>query len=430
MYIIDAVADPAGAIPRVARLMYNIETGTRAYEWGPGSSADPLADPRPGFLTITVPGQTTRAPAVAVSYRPAVGYVYYVPSAALQLEDFARKLGRELEGMTAHLMGYLPVEAAPQATLFSQGRVVNETRVTPLRVAHAKPWGPLDVRSARSIHVLKVGDDRRPPSHFSHRAGFTWYVAPISLATQIRTFTSMNELNAVVAGIFFDTFHGGNERPEPMLKITGAIFALPKLSAETRKAFRDWSAPDVADAILIVDGPRFDLVGSAAATHLKHWANPENAAAAPAGLSVPALQKSAVASVCGFCEIPLWGTVYAATHAHVAPHYMALCRWCAGCLTRDQHRYRLESGRTRRDAYAGTPFAAALPLLEARDVARVAADHKKPPYFLVTLASGEKVVLESTETYAKDAPPCLRDEALRELKLPSVSWASIAEARG
>lgn len=425
MFIVDGTEDLPGTLKRLARLMYNMERNAKVYEWGPGSDSEPAQDPAPGFLTLTVPGATAGAPPLAVDYRPSVGFIYYYPGAELDLRALADRLQGGLEDLPSeHLLGYLPVEAAPHVTLLHRGRThPNAEKVGP-RNPYTKGWYPAEAYPSRVFHVIGERTEiDAPPSHVSYRGGFTWYIAPVTLATNIQTFESFEEFNAIVAGIVLDTGIGGKESEKPVYALTPQFFGispLPSALAEVR-AFAEGGSVGL---VLTPEG--FEAVPRRLRSMLPQWSPEKSELALPdtlmkfvANLTDPRLER-----VCGHCEAPLWGTVFALRDPLIEPYLLALCRWCIGCLrpSTGGPRFRIESGVTRAQAYRNTPYECLLPLLEAK--AQLVEGR-----FVVELAEGEKFILESPETYSEIAPPCLRIPALRELRLPSLGsfWLASAE---
>ena len=403
MFIIDATSDVAGATARLARLMFNIERGAKVYDWSPGGSPDPLPSPEPGFLSVEVPGVSTRAPPVVAEYRPSVGYVYYAPGTN------ARTLTGELEALfrafpDEHLTGHLPVEAVPHATLFHQGRTRHGAEVATPRVPHSKGWSPREIYPARRFNTIRKIGIKDLPSHISYGGGFSWYVIPVTIMMQAQQqILSFKVFNAVVAGVFFDTLFGGKESPAPVYRLTPGFFGIPPLPQPVERLLA-W--PDRHEIILVYVGGRFEPAGACLFRALPAWRDPVVSAEGPpplaANVALPGIRR-----VCGFCGLPLWGDVYAITGDPIAPHHMAVCRWCCGCLLLKRlvaSAVKVPSGLTLREAYsADAHYACLLPLLEAE--AEQMPTRGASPCFFLKLEGGGEAVLEAGERTLA-TPPC------------------------
>jgi hypothetical protein len=434
MFIIDATTDFAQALARLARLMYNIERGARVYEWGPNSAAAANPKPQSGFLSISVPGVTTAAPPAVVNYRPSVGFVYYVPG--VDLPELVRQVRAHLEGMPDdHLRGYLPVEAAPHATLLHRNRTHAGSDTTGGRNPYTKGWYPGELYPARHFHYIS-NEVMEVPSHVSYRGAFTWYFLPIATIARITLLTSFEEFNAVVSGVFLDTFLGGKEVAEPVYNISSDFFNVPPAPGAIRKAL------DGANVILVHRGGRFYLAGSETRECLANWKAPrrlEPGSATLGDLRVANLAPGPVGDgLCGVCRLPLWGDVYVVEDDIVAPYRMAVCEWCAGCLPgpRRDAAVHLAYPRTMAEAYEGTALAELLPLLEARvEAIKV----RSTLYFRVYHPGAGKdgggdaggdagyFVEVSEDGPPKTTPPCLRVPELREHRVSSIIYERLAQ---
>jgi hypothetical protein len=442
MFVIDATGDFTAAVRRLARLMYNIECGVKAYEWLEGSGPAPLPAPEPGLLTIEVPGVTVAAPPVQVDFRPSVGFVYYVPGGGFDVRGLVRALQKALERSFPddHLVGHLPVEVSPHATLYHHGRTHRGSE-TKTRAAYTKGWYYSEDYPARYFHTI-YGEADKLPSHVSFRGGFTWYFAPVGLVVGIGRIASFAAFNALVASVFFDTFLGGREAPEPIHGVTAAFFdvaPLPELPGELplgRPQPPSVMAGLVGGAeVLIHRAGRFFLAGPNLRGVLGAWHDPDaegRRSAALDVLNVGNLPPLGARSACGLCGLPLWGDIYAVGDRLIAPFRMGVCEWCCGCLPPDVRasavKTRLE--RPRAEAYRRSAYEPYLPLLEA-EVERVAVDlapaSETRVFYVTTLKSGDCFILEPSDGYKKATPPCLRFPELRERRVSSQSHPSLAD---
>lgn len=401
MFIIDAAADLPEALERLARLLYNIERGDRVYEWALGSGAAASPEPKAGFLSISVPGTTTAAPPAVVNYRPSVGFVYYVPG--VDLPDTVRQVRTHLEALPDdHLLGYLPVEAAPHATLHHRGRIYSGSSTAGGRKPYMKGWYPGEGYPARHFHYV-AGEVDGVPSHVSIRAAFTWYFLPVSTAIRIREMTQFAEFNAIVASVFLDTILGGKEAAEPVYTISADFFGIAPPPAGLAEALAG------TNTLLIHHGGRFHHAGCAISNCLTWWKAPARGREVPFGELKLANAPPQGKPLCGTCEAPLSGRVFVLEDPAIAPYQLAVCVWCAGCLpaARKEKATRTTYPRTLAEAYSGTPL---LGLLEA-DVEAI--EVKKRTYFHVRPKNGESYFVEPVEGYRRATPPCLRVPELR-----------------
>ena len=436
MFILNGTDDLSDAIPRLARLMHNIECGEKVYEWVSGSSSEALPCPEPDFIAFEVPGVTTDSPPTKVSFKPAVGYIYYVPDRALNIEAFAESLKAHLTDLPEnHLTEHLHMEVAPRATLLHKGRINSDTKVIgpctqpterPSRIQHQ----PLDRRNIYIVNRFYVGD---PMNHVSYRASFTWVITPITSMIQIEKFSSFGEFNACVSAVFLDTLIGGKESPIPRYSITTEYFGIPSLPSIFDNIEKDYY--DADPIILIYVNGHMEPAGCVLCETLVNWSNPDRIKVVEthpptielsqiANLSQPEIEKT-----CGVCNLPLWGDVYANTNEKIAPQYMAFCKWCFGCFPEGHQigAVKVSSNRSIRDAYKDSVHKDILPLMEARaEPILISNDENKRCFYLLELKEGgEKLILESTDT-AEKYPPCLRVAELRDIRVPGLKWSSIA----
>jgi len=419
MLIIDGTTDLADATKRLVRLMYNIERGAKVYEWTSGSASEPLLLPGPNPLTIEVPGVTTGAPPAAAELCPSVGYVYYVPGAGFDVSAFVRRLQALCADLPDdHLTGFLPVETAPHVTLLHRGRIQRDCIQREAQAfKHSDPattkWLLSKTYPPRCFYVIQPTSTKKHPSHVSYRGGFTWYVAPVTVATRLHAISTFEEFNALVSSVFFDTLFGSKELPFSVYGLTSehlGVLPLPAAVAKlTEKSARD-------SVILARIGDRLEAVGACLFAALSSWQDPDVCVAAG---STPAVQPSQVANLsqpgiirsCGFCELPLWGDVYAVADEAIAPYYMAVCRWCCGCFPpeRRAEAVKVSSGQGLREAFRGTFYERFLPLLEAR--VSFVGDRDSPTGFLL-LEGGERVVFAPAYGSLDTALPSLRGSSL------------------
>ena len=420
MFVIDATGDFAQALPRLARLMYNIERGARVYEWTQDSTADANPKPRPNFLSITIPGITAAAPPAVVNYRPSVAVVYC--TSEVNLAELVSKLQDLLASFPDdHLRGYLPVEAAPHATLLHCNRTYTGIALK-------------DKIPTRYFYVTSKYGSGSVPSHISLHGAFTWYFLPIAVAIRINRFSTFEEFNAVVAGVFLDTILGGKEIAKPVYAtISSDFFNAPPAPADICKALVQ------TDVILVYRSNRFYLAGEIYDC-LSMWKSP--AADAP---HLPLLDELRLANVapgpigdglCGLCCLPLWGEIYAVRDTLIAPYRMATCVWCAGCLPLPYRAEAIRSNypRTMAEAYRGTVYADLLPLLEAEVKVIMTGPPSNPrPYFRVHPSGAKKGDGYFIEVWWEAAsntstPPCLRVPELRKHRVSSIRHKRVFRA--
>ncbi|GFR88686.1 hypothetical protein ElyMa_002524200 [Elysia marginata] len=375
MFVIDATTDYAEAVDRLARLMYNIECGSEIYEWKLGSSEKAKDTPKINFLSISVPGVTTAAPPMTAVLRPSVGVVYFVPG--VELEGLITKVKTLLDSFPdSHLRGYLPVEITPHATLLHCNRIQEGSSIggssglrrsfyTKGRNSHLKAWRPSHLCPTRLFHLPPLSKILKPPIHISVHAAFTWYFLPISVAFYIRSFHSFAEFNAIVAGVFLDSFLGGKESAEPIYSISADFFNIPATPPGITKAAQAASSK----ALFICHNGRIHLCGANLRECCSNWSPIYRQRSAR-------LESLRLANVspgpigdgkCGICQLPLWGVIYAITDPLIAPYHLAVCTWCAGCLPAFLRNTASQAvlPLTMAEAYRESKYADLLPLLEA-----------------------------------------------------------------
>lgn len=427
MFVIDATADFEDALRRLARLMHNIERGERVFEWVAGSPAAARAPPRGAraFLTIDVPGVTAAAPPVAVSLRPAVGFVYYVPGAggpgARGLATRLAALLGELPG--GHLRGRHPVEVSPHATLTARGDVAGPCAVEPdARFAAEDDEWHLGPHPARAVDFDAGGS--RASSHIS-RGAFTWHLLPVGAAMRVRSVKSIRDFNAVVAAVVFDAFRGNGgapEDPEPFYRITPEFFGVAPPPEEVARA--------LDNCALVLRAGRLFVVGALGAAVLGDWV-PGAAGAAPAApLNIANSPEGPLAADCGLCRVPLYGAVgVLPAGPTTAPYRVAVCEWCLGCFS-PAARAKAAAAvfpRTAAEAFRGTRYEVLVPLVGAR------AESIGPPgslCFRVDPAGGAApfaVASPATlEPHHKNVPLCLSDGAYGGHRIPTVRCGVLA----
>ncbi len=345
-----AVEGDAEALARLVRLMLNIEHGARLYEWGPGSTDAPHADPAPGFLTLELPGSVVGAPPLCAEYRPTVGLIYYFNSPGFDPGALARELKKRLllEGFD-HLVGPLTTEIAPHASVLHEGRTHPGVDLTGPRAPFERGWYPGTTYPTRHLHyVAPRGDLPTLPAHYSLRGGFSWYLVPATALARIRQVSQMAEFNALVASILFDTGRRPSTEPaEPIYESPEKYLRVPPLPSPVARALAaapvDWggAAPPLPGeargapgrpVILLHVGDHFEVAGLILQECLAGWAPPP---AAPEGGPLAGLNL-VEADRCTFCWLPLWGEFYAVSLPRrspgLPPRRAPVCRWCYGCF--------------------------------------------------------------------------------------------------
>jgi hypothetical protein len=205
MRIIRAVAGAAAAETELVAAMANIEHG--AVVRAPDGA--PLPGPHEPCPLVELPPVTDGGLPCAVHLRPTVGVVYYVPAVGLQVRALVDRAAAGLERVgEAHLQAPRAVAATPFTALRHRGRVVGGTLVVGPRPCFKKPVGERTGFPARILlFVPPPGPDGfEAPPHFSVRAAFTWVFMPITAAVAIckNGFRGMDEVNALVAAVFYD----------------------------------------------------------------------------------------------------------------------------------------------------------------------------------------------------------------------------------
>jgi hypothetical protein len=446
MFVLDATSDFEGALHRLARLMYNIETNSKIFEWKRGSPPEPRDGPLSleRTLTVTVPGTTKGAPPVLADYWPSTGFVYYVPSALDRdrLPFIVKTLSTVLHTYPYdHLkrMGH-PTGVASFATLYTKHpEALYETK-TALAV------GGSTAAAARRIELYRPDESSSwaPSStcHLSRNAWFTWFIFPIRKAFSSAKVSTEVDFNAMVSSVVLDTFLGGQESDQANYD-PYSVFGIPRPPPELESlavtGLRDNAETD-GTIVVILTPQGIDFAPPILAQLLPMWHNYAATVSyfptalnqpPPSILNLNSSARTEYHGCCVHCKAPLWGTVYVARHPHVHPHFVAFCRWCAGCLRLadlpSTEVYRYDSECSRSEALSETPFKPLTPLLEAKVIEII--ENAAPPggAFAIMELVGVRFILSietplyrpSTTILNKVTPLCLTDPQFRAVILPS-----------
>ena len=430
MFIIDATSDLSDAVARLARLMFNLERGEKVYDWVIGSRPEPDPQPGPNVLTLSIPGVTT-SPPTKVDYRPAVGFVYYVPSTPLNVRDLVETLAKLLDGLPhEHLAGPLPVEITAHGSLYHSGRCYPASVVLQPGETPPAEWNLAQLYPTRYFVTYET-PTLTPPKHVSYQGAFTWYIMPITMALKIKKFSSFEDVNAIVSAIYFDTFSGGGEPPTPVMSISLDLFNIPPLPT----MFARLEGKLKQGTLLIYvpkqgeDAGTFDLAGPKSDYLIPNkWRPPACSLLYEEGPPHPKnLNRPGSTSVCARCSVPLWGDVFAVPGQDRLLSYLALCVWCCGCVSSRVPVGRITTGWTQAQAFRGTKWACVLPLLDA-SVTKITA--RGWVGFIATFGDGQRVVIDGCEEDQRAfdgcgedaAPVCLQYSELRDVRLPCYEW--------
>lgn len=460
MFIIDGTGDPATSLPRLVRLMLNIERGEKAYEWCDGSDSAPLPQAEPNFLSVRIPAVTAGAPTTTLVWKPSVGFIFYQTTPAwvksnLRLTTvnevttaddvfkFACKLSDICDKYPKnHLSSSLPVDMNSYGALHHKGRTTAGSKVykiTPSELKDEKH--ALDNRiPIREFAVLTGGYSINPPHH-AGTSGFTWFICPVSSIIHIKEFTKTSEINAVLSSIFFDTVVGGRESPNPFEIIsTQTLFGIrppaPRFAVEKIQKSNWYKMNSYNFPIFIYYNSQLHVAGAELLRHLGAWKNPDtnrtDEPSLPAGAKIANLECAGIDHVCGLCVTPLWGDVYVSSHQLIAPYFMAICRWCCGCLTRvDQAKFiKINSGLTRATVFQKGPlwdgefYKKVFPVRILTAPAKLVTA-KEGAFIIIDTGVDKKLILEDPSTFS-EIPPCFRVSKLKDVKHPSVYYHRLA----
>jgi hypothetical protein len=450
-----AVEDDGEAVARLVRLMLNIEHGARLYEWAPGSTGEPHADPAPGFLTLELPGATTGAPPLSAEYRPTVGIIYYFTTLSFDPGVLARELRKRLlREDDGHLGEPLTTEVAPHASVIAEGRTYPGVDLTGPHPPYVRGWYPGTTYPTRHLHFVYPGFDLSLPLHYSLRGGFSWYILPAAALARLRRVGRMPEFNALVASILFDTERRPSTEPaEPVYERPQEHLRVPPLPPPVARALagapaEERGAPPLGDpreawpggppgqgVILLHVGDHFEVAGLVLREFLAGWAPPP---AAPEGGPLADLNL-VEADRCTFCWLPLWGEFYAASFPDLAPHRAPVCRWCYGlfphALPAPGGAGGAPGGGTVRathprgivEAFDRPEYGYLRPALgvPARRVPLAARGGR--PVFIVEGAEGGWLLDPTGGPGAADPYLCLSAPELAGWRLPSAEFARVAE---
>jgi len=235
-----AVAVAAGVVQasaadiRLAAEMFCMEHGARVV----GPDMSPAPAPHDPWPTVTLRPITAEGQPSIIHYRPVLGIVYYT----LGNYSVERLVLRVAALMSAagdgHLRKHRAVAATPTSVLRVAARV-HEGRLISGPVTNVESEGHAFTVPARCFTWSRP-HAAHPPPHFSDRAAFTWVFIPVETAADRANagFSTMAEVNAVVAAIFYDggricsAAADGDDRPQ----ISAADF----VRGETPAVFRNF----------------------------------------------------------------------------------------------------------------------------------------------------------------------------------------------
>jgi hypothetical protein len=213
MRVIKNVDGRTAALARLTAAMINFELGeeqfTSAAAHGAGGRA--LTPPFAPAITVkTEPHPDAHSFAREYTYRPAVGFLYFVPGEGFELETLAAELCRLLPGYGyKHLCASSRVvEATPSATL-RHSRTALAATTHPHTVMGVQGPAPArydaDVtRPARLIVRSSVSKIWPLPPATSFGAAFTWYLLPFGAAFEVKTIETFAHFNALAAALLYD----------------------------------------------------------------------------------------------------------------------------------------------------------------------------------------------------------------------------------
>ena len=214
MRVIKNVDGRTAALARLTAAMINFELGeeqfTSAAAQGAGGRG--LAPPFAPAITVKTEPHPDAHHSFAreYTYRPAVGFLYFVPGEGLDLETLAAELCRLLPGYGyKHLCASSRVvEATPSATLRHSRSALAATTLphTVLGVQGPTParYDADAVRPARLIARSPVSKVLPLPAATSFGAAFTWYLLPFGAAFEVKAIETFAHFNALAAALLYD----------------------------------------------------------------------------------------------------------------------------------------------------------------------------------------------------------------------------------
>ncbi len=214
MRVVKNVDGRTAALVRLAAAMINFELGEEQFSsaaaHGPGGR--PLSRPfAPAIVIKTEPHpEAHHSFAREYTYRPAVGFLYFIPGDGFGPEALATELAKLLPGYGyKHLCAASRVvEATPSATLRHSGAALAGTTL-PHTILGGQVNAPTryaadDSRPARLIVRSLVSKVFPLPPATSFRAAFTWYLLPFGAAFDVKTIESFAHFNALAAALLYD----------------------------------------------------------------------------------------------------------------------------------------------------------------------------------------------------------------------------------
>jgi hypothetical protein len=234
---------------RLAAFMFCVENGARVVD----DDGKALKAPHAPFPEIKVDPRTEQGLPVIVTYKPAVGIIFYSAGSGFSARALAARLRDQMDVYgDAHLRGHRSVAVTPCATLRHKPHVVPGTELVGPRVPYQKrPAEDAKEVSARSI-LFTPPDYCDIPSHVGYRSVFTWIIMNGAPSIGLKM-TSMADFNAVVASAFYDTagiLSPSLEDGSDTMSVTAEDLSLPQPPDDIRDAL---STPRKGNEALLID---------------------------------------------------------------------------------------------------------------------------------------------------------------------------------
>jgi hypothetical protein len=312
-----------GALERIAREMYNLESGKLVYGGESAASSTPADYP-----LLVVPPKTHTGLPLTFHYKPTAGVIFYIPTKDFNVYTMVHGIIKELDKLGyAHLAGRKVCEASPHAVMtvdigadtFKPETLVRQT------LPNKDDAGIMVTKMARLVQWSTITKTTENIPHTSSAAAFTWTILPFNSLMHLfvnrrNPITSMYACNTIVSSIFYDTVNA-YKIAEGLVTNDVQMFSAPVFTPEQplwmqiHKSF-NYNSSIVVDRAF---HPIYSNVGGALyyAEGMPNMNPNINISALPPVDDIK-LRKA----TCFRCDLPLWGRCV------VDKTPKAWCRFC------------------------------------------------------------------------------------------------------
>lgn len=435
MFILDITNKDMDHIPRLTRLMHNIESGVQTFDWDIKNDGTPYTHPEKDFLSIKVPSINKNAPSYEYSFRPSTGFIFYLDG--IDVDELISKIWTQIDILPDdHLISkFLSVECTSHVMLLHKNHVKDESLVQKSKKSRIKKSKS---KYKRIFHNLTNLDQiSKHQSHISHFAAFTWYFTPIISISTIDEIYNSSIFNMIFSSIFLDSHLGGNESIKPLYSLEyEKIFNLPLPEIDIISMLKKHK-----NFIMYVNG-EIHPVGQALYNTITSWRYPFSDHTEDIKniniYNINLLDSPDIKNLCGICKMPLWGEIIAIENKS---YYMAVCIMCAGCIDKKLLITAIKTyiPKTIIEAYRENPnYSYLVPLLESSVKRYIITDKRstrekiallitpksgKNKYFII---SNPKTKFSGFDTTISNTVPlCVRYSKFKDYLYPTVYYDKI-----